>query len=301
MSRRSHGSRAASTAAAAAGDPAPGLAAAAAAVAAPGRGVGGPGRRGAAPGRGAPSGGAPDRPCAGRLGDRLGGAVQRRDEPQGRQRAAHAAHAASEAARLLLQAARAQGPLPPGEGEGAAAPRAGGEGRHGPAVRSLPLPAAAAELLPGEACGGGGRGGNPPSAGLSGAGGARPGLPGCSVPLFLPREAGEALLKRRRGPLVRSSPGVGAPAAPLLPRRRALRGAGAAAGGREGGRPAGRPLVPARSGLVSGGASDSTSAPWRDPRPLSRPRREGGGEEGRGSPRNFGENALLGRRGSISL
>lgn len=178
-SRRSHGSWAASNAAAAAGSAAPGLAAAAAAAAAPGRGVGGPGRRGAAPGCGAPSGGAPDRPCAGRLGDRLGGAVQRRDEPQGRQRATHAAHATAETARLLLQAARAQGPLPPGEGEGGKGPppRAGGRG----AAQLGPVPPPRRRAPPG----GGvwGRGPGRESAGPSGAGGAlcRP-----HTPLFVP-------------------------------------------------------------------------------------------------------------------
>lgn len=129
-SSSSHGSGtgALTAAAAALAGAAPG-AAAAAARRGWGRGRDG---RGAAPGRGAAAGRTPDRARAGRLGDRPGGAVQRRHEPQGCQRAAHAAHAAPQAARLLLQAARAQGPLPPGEAPAQPLRGAPGEPGFGP-------------------------------------------------------------------------------------------------------------------------------------------------------------------------
>lgn len=109
---RSHGSRAAP---AAASPPGPGAAAR--------TGPPGPGpavRAWAARAPGAPGGSAgpprrpPDRARPGGLGDRPGGALQRRHEPQDGQRAADRAHEAPEAARLLLQASRAQIPLPTG-------------------------------------------------------------------------------------------------------------------------------------------------------------------------------------------
>lgn len=60
-----------------------------------------------------------------RLGDRPGGALQRRHEPQDGQCAADRAHAAAQAARLLLQAARAQVPLATGSGAAGARGRVG--------------------------------------------------------------------------------------------------------------------------------------------------------------------------------
>lgn len=150
-----------------------------------------------------------------------------------------------------------------GKGRPRRSGREAGGGPAGPGRALRSAPAARRRAALGEACGGGGWGGNPPSAGRGARG------RGCPLPFGLPGEAGQS---GRPSParFICFSPGAGAPAAPLPPRPGAPRGSS----GRQAGRQA---VVPSP---VSGGASDSTSAPRRDPRPLSRPRREGGGEGG---------------------